>query len=173
MSKALAAAISALALVQVATPALAQPSDLADRRIEQILRELVTKDASTPALTPVTRSASVKVTGTIRRFSQVKLPLTCTIFLSDRDSHNERKSGPVAFNGSVGTCTVVIPFRWANTDADGMIEVDVEVSNSPPGGSEAVATTGSDILRSSDFELPPVPLPKENATTQLTFDIRL
>jgi hypothetical protein len=51
--------------------------------------------------------------------------------------------------------------------------VGVEVSNSPQGSSPADATTASDVLRSTDFEFPQQPLPKENTTKQLTFDIRL
>jgi hypothetical protein len=173
MTKALAAAISALALIQIATPAVARTNDLADQRIERLLRELATKDAATATATPVTRTASVKVVGTIRRVSQIKLPLTCTMFLSDRNGHNEEKTGAVTFNGTLGTCTVEIPFRWANTDPDGVLDVNVGVSNVPLGGILVSAAAASDVSRSSDFGFPLLPLPKQNTTTQLTFDIRL
>ena len=103
MSKTLVAAISALALIQIATSAAAQPDDFTGPRIEQLLRQLVNKDAQRADPVLVNRAGNFRVTGTIRRASTFNLPLACLVFVSDRDGHSEQKSSNVIFNGAVGT----------------------------------------------------------------------
>ena len=169
-----AAAISALALVNIAAPAFAQSSDFADRRIEQLLRQLVTKDA--PAAEPVlvNRAANIKVVGTVRRASQFRLPIACVVFASDSEGHSEEKSGTVAFTGNVGTCTVVIPFKWTNTDPDGKVDVNVIVGNGPLDFLTTSAATASNaISRSSILDVAEIELPLQGSTTTLSFDIRM
>ena len=169
------AAISALALISIATPSFAQSSDPTDLRIEQLLRQLVTKHAARatdPVL--VTRAADIKVTGTVRRVSQFHLPVACDVSLFARsDNHDEEKNAPVTFVGNVGTCTVDIPFRWVNTDRDGTVDVDITVGNESIDFLSTTAATANDISRSSRLSLPKIPLPLQGSTTTLTFDIRM
>jgi len=173
-TKAIAAAISALALIQIATPVLAAPNDLGDRRIEQLLRQLATKDSPTQKAALTTVSANIKVVGTIRRVSNFTLPLTCDLFLFDRSGHDEEKSAPVIFTGNVGTCTVEIPFKWANVDpADDPVEINVFVSNVVQNLPVSAAETPSFVARSSSLDFPDIPLPLQNSKTTVTFDIRM
>jgi len=171
-TKILVAAISALALMGIATPALAQSGDFADRRIEELLRQLVTKQAAAatdPVL--VTRAATIKVVGTVRRASAFRLPIACTIFVSDSEGHNEQKSGTVAFTGNVGTCTVVIPFRWLNTDKDGKVDVNAVVGNGPIDFLTTTAAVASNASRTSILDVSETPLPLQGSTTTVSFDI--
>lgn len=169
-----AAAMSALGLIGIATPATAQPNDPFDRRIEQLLRQLATKDTSTAQAALVTRGANVQVQGTIRVNGPIKLPLTCTVFISDNNDHSEAKTAQVTFAAGVGTCNVVIPFKWTNTDPDGTVEVFVTVSDETFGFFGTVsAAAASPPTRTSEFDLPEIPLPAQATTTHLTFDVRI
>ena len=167
-------AISALALVQLVTPAFAQPNDLTDQRIVHLMKQFAAKGASPAAATLVSRAATVTVQGTIRRTSPIKLPLACTVLLSDDGDNSEAKTVPVTFSNGIGTCTVAIPFKWANTDPDGTLNVFVTVTNDSSNLLLATSTVaGSDILRTSELGLPAIPLPAQGTTTQLSFDIRM
>ncbi len=173
MMKLLATAISALALVQIAaTPVRAD--DLTDKRIEHLLRQLVAKNAPARTLAPIDLTAVVRVTGTIKITSQhLKLPLSCTLFFSDGNDHSEVKTTPVTVVGSVGTCTVVVPFKWTNADPADTISVSATVSNSQFGIFGIGEGAATDITRTASFDFPEMPLPLPGSTTALTFDTRI
>ena len=171
--KTLGAALAALALIGIAIPALAQASDLADLQMERLLRQILTKDAPTADPVLINRAATIRVLGTVRRTSAVRLPLICDAFISDQRSHNEEKTGPVVFNGNVGTCRIDIPFLWQNTVKDGEVFVSVSVTNELQETVTESSATASNILRSNFLSLADIPLPVQGSLVQVTFDTRL
>lgn len=171
-----------LLLAFAATFAFAQAVQLptaASANSEVLLRQLLGEKELAPKAV-VDLSAAIRVVGTIRHVSAMKLPLTCSVSFGyyDGRSRQERKTRRVTFKGDTGTCDVTVPFAWENVDpAYGEIELYVIVSNTDAEDQfdtvSLLAAPADASIRSSAIAFPSVAVPGQGETKKLTFSIRM
>jgi hypothetical protein len=171
----IAAALAAASLPQAFNQAAAQP-DAARHRMLMTLERLAGPQP-VPNATLVTRSASVSVTGKVQIVSLgIVGPLFCSVSFSYSDSatgrfHRESKTNQIAVVGKTGTCSISVPFKWQNVTDFLDVPISVAVSNLPPTGTGEPEI--AQLLTTSQFDGPTLPLPLQGADTHFTFDIRI
>jgi hypothetical protein len=136
-------------------------------RLQSLLRQVAPASVA-PAAAPLLRSGKFVVTGHIKKQSDFALPVTCYVTIQHANYPNlyiqENSSRQAVFMGNDGTCVVSIPYRWTN--ADNSVPVDISIE----------AHSGYDQngnSRSTDRDLSSIPLPAQNATTNISFDVTL
>jgi hypothetical protein len=167
-----AAAISA-ALLGLCLPARADSPEFQAMRTHMLMQKLI--DGGKPAAKRAaltTRSAKIRVKGTIHKKGSFTKPLYCSVsfyYYDDANSFNESKSEAAEFDGQTGTCTVLVPFKWKLGNDTNTVEVGAYVYNSE--SNQARAKAGEEIGRSSNVDFPDIPLPAEGEVVTLTFNI--
>jgi hypothetical protein len=168
------AVVAAAAYLGLCLPAGANSPEFQAMRTNILLQKLIDGGQSTAkraALT--TRSAKIRLNGTINKKGSFTKPLFCSVsfyYYDDFNYFNESKSEAAEFDGTTGTCTVTVPFKWKVDNVANMVEVSAYVYNGQDGLLRAKAA-GEEIGRSSDIDLPDIPLPAEGEVAVLTFDI--
>jgi len=170
MQKFSAASLAAALVLGVSAFSTAQADstnrDLA--RLQSLLRQIAPATVITTAA-PVVRGGKFVVTGHITRKSNFALPVTCFITVVHSNYPNlyisERSSKKAVFVGNDGTCVVSIPYRWPNADDSIPVNIAIDVESS--------YDQKSNNVRETDRDLPSIPLPAQNATTNINFDVTL
>jgi hypothetical protein len=167
--KALVLAVAGLSIAaQFTLPALAS-TKLLDLQRQMVLRKaekLSGQDAAANRI--VGRAATVRIVGTITKKSKFNTPMRCTIQLlhpTPDTIYGEVGSGPLVFQGAIGTCDVSIPFRWAYAFDGAPIFIGITV------GDEDCNCTGNDVGRASLLELPPIEIPDQNSLKFMRFNL--
>ncbi len=175
--KILAAATAAMLIMQQLTSAaFAAGASDPGARTERLLRKLeflMTPQNRGPAA-PVTasRSAAIRVGGTINRKSAFVGTVRCEVSLQHINNdaftfYTETLGKPVTFSGNTGTCAITIPFKWQFADINGFVFVVVSVFTD----CACTESAGNAVTRESNLEFPIVAMPAEGTTRFLGFSI--
>lgn len=171
MGRSLALAVSLLVAQLVSATAIAEPREATDIRLERLLRKLeaLTEPAADaqPAAA-VTRTAVIRVRGTINKKSAFTLPLRCSVKIAHSNaaltlSFVEDMSALVTFAGNTGTCDLTVPFKWQNADTSRKVNVSVSIYI------DDCVCAQTEVTRSTHFSFAPILLPGEGTTRLINF----